>query len=150
MRLGRDTSSEEFQARRRFLKVCIGGCSVITLGGIVYPIISYIQPPELAGGSKVLEIPLDMLTKEDVIKKQYQGQIIYIVNTRGEINVFSSKCTHAGCLVLWDREKKGFICPCHGAFFSDKGEPVKGPIKDPLIRIAFKEQEGKIIIGGMV
>ena len=30
------------------------------------------------------------------------------------LSALSTTCTHLGCGVGWDAEKKAFICPCHG------------------------------------
>lgn len=46
---------------------------------------------------------------------------------------FSQKCTHLGCVVLW--EGKHFECPCHHGKFSAEGDPLAGPPIRALERI---------------
>jgi|SRR5690625_1459474 len=43
-------------------------------------------------------------------------------------------CTHRGCNVAPDRV--GYICPCHGSRFDDRGNVLKGPASEPLITLA--------------
>jgi menaquinol-cytochrome c reductase iron-sulfur subunit len=49
--------------------------------------------------------------------------------------VFSSTCTHLGCGVRWQEDKKQFICPCHGGVFDAEGKPASGPVFRPLDRL---------------
>ena len=53
----------------------------------------------------------------------------------GSFTVFSSTCTHLGCGVRWQEEKKEFHCPCHGGVFDAEGKPSSGPVFRPLDRL---------------
>ncbi len=62
------------------------------------------------------------------------------VNRRGRIQVFSSHCTHLGCLI--DKEENGkLVCPCHGSVFDLDGNAVKGPAYKPLKTYPFQKTE---------
>jgi len=37
------------------------------------------------------------------------------------------RCTHLGCTVPWNEEKKQFECPCHSSTFNIKGEVLQSP-----------------------
>lgn len=41
-------------------------------------------------------------------------------------------CTHQGCLVNWTKDRKSFVCPCHGAVFGADGSVQKGPAAEAL------------------
>ena len=41
-------------------------------------------------------------------------------------------CTHQGCVVTWQDDKKRYKCPCQDAWFDADGAPVQGPIDKPL------------------
>jgi cytochrome b6-f complex iron-sulfur subunit len=45
----------------------------------------------------------------------------------GEFLALSRKCTHLGCTVTWDSEKKRFECPCHASAFDIKGDVINPP-----------------------
>ncbi len=50
-------------------------------------------------------------------------------NTSDEqkIIAFSAACTHLGCTVQWQEDKRQFPCPCHGRIFDTTGGPVNTP-----------------------
>lgn len=39
----------------------------------------------------------------------------------------SRQCTHLGCTVPWDDEKKQFVCPCHASAFDIRGDVISSP-----------------------
>jgi Rieske Fe-S protein len=41
-----------------------------------------------------------------------------------QIIAFSAACTHLGCIVQWQEDKRQFPCPCHGRTFDATGEPI--------------------------
>lgn len=54
-----------------------------------------------------------------------------IVNQNGRTKVFSSHCTHLGCII--NKSNSGqLLCPCHGSAFDTAGKPLKGPATRPL------------------
>ena len=60
------------------------------------------------------------------------GQFYLACLADGSFLAMSRTCTHLGCSVPWDEEKKMFICPCHGSTFSLKGEVLSAPAPRPL------------------
>ncbi len=55
---------------------------------------------------------------------------------------FSQKCTHLGCVVIWQGDTDRFKCPCHEGVFDLEGRPVAGPPERPLARIEVEVREG--------
>lgn len=54
-----------------------------------------------------------------------------VVNQGGLTKVFSSHCTHLGCII--NKSNNGqMLCPCHGSAFNLAGKPLKGPATRPL------------------
>jgi cytochrome b6-f complex iron-sulfur subunit len=45
----------------------------------------------------------------------------------GGFIALSLRCTHLGCSVSWEEEKKRFICPCHSSAFDISGEVLNPP-----------------------
>ncbi len=45
----------------------------------------------------------------------------------GGFLALSRQCTHLGCTVPWDDEKKKFICPCHASAFDITGNVLSAP-----------------------
>jgi Rieske Fe-S protein len=48
----------------------------------------------------------------------------------------SLRCPHLGCTVHRDREGKGFVCPCHGSRFDERGKRIAGPARGDLNRVS--------------
>lgn len=61
-----------------------------------------------------------------------QGQFHLARLTDGSFLALSKSCTHLGCSVPWDSEKKKFICPCHGSTFDIEGSVLTPPALRPL------------------
>jgi len=61
-------------------------------------------------------------------RKTVSEKIVYITkDQQNQLSVLTSICPHLGCTVPWNKEKKQFICPCHGGTFSADGSRVSGP-----------------------
>jgi len=75
---------------------------------------------------------------------------VFIVMSGSGLFALSPICTHLGCLVNWDYNKKEFICPCHGGTYDMEGNVRKGPPSDPLTRLPLKIREEKVYIGMVV
>jgi len=135
-------------SRRDFFGWVIKGGLLTALAGMAFPVLSYLWPVTRQGlnmGQKELG------TVEDIpiwgSKKVIIGDSAFIViRTPDEIKVFSAICTHLGCIVEWDAQRKGLVCPCHAAFFDLEGRIVSGPPPKPLSSFKAEVVNGKIYI----
>jgi cytochrome b6-f complex iron-sulfur subunit len=50
----------------------------------------------------------------------------------GGFIALSLRCTHLGCSVEWEEDKKRFICPCHSSAFSMNGDVQNPPAPKAL------------------
>ena len=71
----------------------------------------------------------------------------FVVPEEGRWIAFSPVCTHLGCFVTWDNNRKEFLCPCHGGRYTMRGEVASGPPPRPLTRLPIEVREGKVYIG---
>jgi cytochrome b6-f complex iron-sulfur subunit len=55
---------------------------------------------------------------------------------RPEIFALSTRCTHLGCITVWQEAERKFACPCHGSGFDPAGINFEGPAPRPLERYA--------------
>jgi menaquinol-cytochrome c reductase iron-sulfur subunit len=61
-------------------------------------------------------------------RKAVSEKAVYITKDgQGQLRVLTSVCPHLGCTVPWNKEKRLFICPCHGGTFTMDGTRVSGP-----------------------
>ena len=52
----------------------------------------------------------------------------YVVRMQdGGFLAMSLKCTHLGCSIEWNKEKKRFVCPCHSSSFAMNGNVINPP-----------------------
>jgi Rieske Fe-S protein len=78
----------------------------------------------------------------------YGGRPAIVVRRGEEILAFDATCTHAGCPVEWNAEKREFLCPCHKGRFSAEGAPAGGPVRKPLARLPVAlSPAGEIWVG---
>lgn len=75
------------------------------------------------------ELPLDASrTFQDL-----RGRDLMLVRTgEKEVKAISTVCTHLGCTVYWQSDKKEFFCPCHNGRFDKNGNVLSGPPPAPL------------------
>src|SRR6202165_1426273 len=61
-------------------------------------------------------------------RKAVSEKAVYVTkDSQGQLRVLTSICPHLGCTVPWNKEKKEFVCPCHGGTFAPDGSRVSGP-----------------------
>jgi menaquinol-cytochrome c reductase iron-sulfur subunit len=80
-------------------------------------------------------------------RKTVSEKAVYITkNQAGQLSVLTSICPHLGCTVPWNKEKKQFICPCHGGAFSADGSRVSGPSQRGMDALETTVQDGQLLV----
>ncbi len=64
----------------------------------------------------------------------------------GGFLALSLTCSHLGCTVLWEEEKKQFICPCHSSAFDKTGNVINSPAPRPLDYFPVVINAGKVMV----
>ena len=116
--------------RRNFLKVT----GAILFGGAAVLWDKMVNSDKNLGSAKILTVPVD-LNREFTFHDDF-----IIVKKDNGLQVFSSRCTHLGC-IIHNTENDQLICPCHGSIFDKGGNPMKGPAIKPLEKLAFSLDE---------
>lgn len=58
----------------------------------------------------------------------FMGGRFYLARQQdGGFIALSLRCTHLGCAISWEENKKRFICPCHSSAFDISGEVLNPP-----------------------
>ncbi len=74
-----------------------------------------------------------------------EEKVVITQPTPGEINAFSTTCTHQGCPVSQVNDS-GILCACHNSVFSTlDGSVVSGPASRPLDPIEVSIQGDQVI-----
>lgn len=77
----------------------------------------------------------------------YGGVSVMVLRTPESLRAFSLVCTHLGCNVQWEGDKKEFYCPCHDGRFDEFGDVLAGPPPIPLEQIPVSVEGETVIVG---
>lgn len=147
-----DWPLDEYRSRRDFTKF-LGLTSLAFVVGQAWIVVQHYlragrghAPPidvagvdELAvGGAKLFDYPAP-------------GSACILVRVAADQFVaFGQRCTHLSCPVIPQPEAGRFHCPCHnGSFDLRSGQPLAGPPRRPLPRIALHIRGGRIYADGI-
>jgi cytochrome b6-f complex iron-sulfur subunit len=134
--------------RRRFLGVLLSLSGLSALGSLIYPVFRFILPQREISSGTVLRIKRGDVPQGSFKELVLDNKPVIVIEVpqKGYV-AFSRICTHLGCLVRFDSDKKVFICPCHGGTFDMNGNVLSGPPPRPLERINLKIEGEEIVIG---
>jgi cytochrome b6-f complex iron-sulfur subunit len=139
-------NTEEKIPRRTFLDWLLTGGLVAWSIGFIAPLLSYLWPAQRRGPS-VQSVPAGKVG--DFAEWQHKivaisGHPVIVIRTPQGFRAFSAICTHLGCIVGWDTQRKQIACPCHAGFFDVNGQPVAGPPPRSL------KEHGVAVVNGEV
>jgi len=124
--------------RRAFLELFAGALAVALAGVGVGAAASFATPPatrpEDVESAEVTT--LAELRSRGAVRFRLGSDPCIVVLAGEEVLALSLVCTHLGCLVEWNAERRQFLCPCHRAAFDAGGNVVEGPPPRPLARLA--------------
>lgn len=133
--------------RRTVLDMFVGVGSAITGLATVCPAIMYLWPAARGGGAESVEVGgAKSLKPGEAQLLQVGGKAVVVVRNPEGFKAFSAVCTHLGCLVKWNGEKRQFQCPCHAGVFDEDGGVVSGPIPAPLPQYQVKEVGERVYV----
>lgn len=121
----------------------IGAVTGVGLVALTLPIARYLAPIALTGDGTSEEISIDSLAMWQAQRLLVRGVPSFILRTPDEILACSAICSHLGCVTKWNRTRRVFFCPCHGARFGPDGRILGGPAPEPLKRYDVVVSQGK-------
>ncbi|MBK5275022.1 MAG: Rieske 2Fe-2S domain-containing protein [Desulfuromonadales bacterium] len=134
--------------RRKFLGICLGGCVAGIAAAVLYPVYRYLAPRSGSGATARVEIPEKDVPEGEAKFFEYGGSSAVLVRKRdGSLVALSAVCTHLGCIVQWEKDTQGFLCPCHAGHYTPDGVVTSGPPPKPLTKLPFTVANGSIRIG---
>ena len=148
-----DWPSDEFRSRRQFTGFLLLTSLAFVVGHAWIAVLRFVRrqapgPPPLdvagvdelaVGGAKVFEYP-------------GPGEPCVLVRLAPDRFVaYDRRCTHLSCPVIPRPDEGRLRCPCHDGLFSlATGEPLAGPPRRPLPRIALEVRDGRVFATGVV
>jgi cytochrome b6-f complex iron-sulfur subunit len=118
---------EKKKSRRQFLGISLGVLGTMFMGGVVYPILSYLVPPPKGKDNEIVKVLKSELPAGGMKRFHIREIPAVVINSKAGFAAFSLVCSHLGCLVKWEGDKNEFVCPCHGAKFDEAGKVISGP-----------------------
>jgi cytochrome b6-f complex iron-sulfur subunit len=117
--------------RRNFLKVIWVSLGLVALGEFFLVILSFFRPAPKKETSGTLERIIDAGSTDaytpGTVAAFITGQFYLVCLEDGGFMALSSKCTHLGCAVPWNKVQQKFICPCHASQFDIQGNVLSSP-----------------------
>jgi cytochrome b6-f complex iron-sulfur subunit len=117
--------------RRNFLKVLWVSLGLVALGELILMVISFFRPAskkeDPVSAYSVIDAGNTDSYEPGTVAAFVRGQFYLVRLEDGGFLAVSSKCTHLGCAVPWDKEQQKFVCPCHASEFDISGNVLRSP-----------------------
>jgi menaquinol-cytochrome c reductase iron-sulfur subunit len=155
-------SGSDHLSRRDFVTWISASVGTLIAAFVGLPALDYLIAPSLTATSTNAWIPLGKLDSFEVGKpvlstftrskvngweKTVNSYGVFVFRkSQTEVVAYSNVCTHLGCRVNWQVDKKEYICPCHDGHFNINGQVVSGPPPRPLDTYATKVSAGVLSI----
>ena len=134
-----------FASRRQFIHLGLATLGAAWLGiwlqSLLFPSQNTTQE------AKPVTFPLSDLPVGGTKTVTYGGSPVLVQHTPDTLRAFSMVCTHLGCLVKWEADKKEFYCPCHDGRYDEFGDVLAGPPPIPLEQIPVQVEGGVVTVG---
>ena len=137
------SGSTEGTLTRREL-VTLGIYVAAGASAVMAPIGGYLRPGGAAGTTGSAEVAAEELGLWDAVPLIVAQRPAAVIRTPNEIFAVGTRCTHLACIVKWQKNRRIFFCPCHGARFGPDGALLGGPAPGPLASLKVSEDAGKI------
>src|ERR1700730_18256367 len=149
--------------RRSFLGTLLGVGSTVVGALLSVPLIRFALFPLLRRTTELKSSPLGAVSEfspltEPVMRtiqieqvdgwrKAISEKAVYVTkDSQGQIRVLTSICPHLGCTVPWNKQKKEFACPCHGAVFGPDGSRISGPSLRGMDTLQTSVENGHLLV----
>ena len=136
--------------RRKFLVWMSQAFLGLWGAGAAAAIAAYLHVPERSERSAERAVRvgmLDDLTVGDGKLIRHGTTPFYVVRLDAtRVVALSAICTHVRCVLGYDRERRGLVCPCHDGRFDLSGNVVSGPPPRPLPSYAVSVRAGEVFV----
>jgi menaquinol-cytochrome c reductase iron-sulfur subunit len=151
------------ESRRSFLGVLLGLGSLFVSALLAVPLIRFALFPLLRRTTQLKSSSVGALSEFSTLtepamrtvqieqldgwRKALSEKAVYVTkDSHGQLRVLTSICPHLGCTVPWNKDRKEFVCPCHGATFSADGTRVSGPSLRGMDMLETSVHDGELLV----
>jgi Rieske Fe-S protein len=140
----------EATTRRSFLSKLFAGTLFTGAGAVIASVIAYLFPREevsaVLGAERVKVGSAADLPPGRGKLALVRSEPVWVVHGREGFLGLSAWCTHKGCIVKWEGERRLFACPCHEGLFDEQGNVVSGLPRRPLGRVYVGVVDGDLYV----
>ena len=136
--------------RRSFLSKLMIGTLFTWLAAVTASVLAYLFPADEASSAlgprrvRVGQVD-DMLMGEGKLVL-VDEQPVWVVRLAKGFVAMSAWCTHKGCVIKWDGQRRLFNCPCHEGRFDERGNVVSGLPLRPLTHFHVGAVRGEVYV----
>jgi len=139
--------------RRLFVRTTLGAAGLAYAGALGYPVYRYLAAPveqaerEAAVTEAVLKDAQKLPPGTALMFKFGARPAMLIHHRDGAWTAFDAVCTHLGCTVRFEPERRRIHCACHGGVYDPKtGANLAGPPPRPLRAYRVKVEEEAVVV----
>jgi cytochrome b6-f complex iron-sulfur subunit len=111
---------------------------------------AYLKPPEHGGqvAERIVRVGLldDLRIGEARLVRHGVTPFFVVRIDANRLTAISAVCTHVRCILGFDRERGGLVCPCHEGRFDLAGNVLSGPPPRPLPTYAVSVRAGEVYV----
>jgi len=127
--------SQPTPGRRSVVNWLLGTWAAGVLGSILYPVLRYLVPPDIAeAATRSVRAGAASTLAPNAARIVPFGSAPAIVvrTTTGELRAFTATCTHLACTVQYRDDLQHIWCACHNGHYDLAGRNISGPPPRPL------------------
>jgi cytochrome b6-f complex iron-sulfur subunit len=135
-------------SRRRFLDWFLGTSAGAFFASVLYPVVRYVSPPEVAEAASA-QVEAGFTNDPELLEKGYKivpfgtEPVILVRISDTEFRALSATCTHLDCIVEFRKEQQVIWCNCHNGRYDLTGRNIGGPPPRPLTPYGVHVVPGK-------
>ena len=139
--------------RRGFLTAAVGVVGACYAAAIGYPVYRYLASPVEQAS---LAVAVNEVTLPDALSLPKNAALMFKFGPKPAVlihheddtwSALSAVCTHLGCTVGYQPDKKVIFCPCHsGVYNARTGANISGPPPKPLTEYQVSISDGQLTV----
>ena len=143
-------AADESTSRRRFLTWLSRAFLSLWGLGAAGALASYLRAPERAEriAARIVRVGLleDLRIGEGRLVRHGTTPFWVVRLDAVRVVALSAVCTHVRCILDFDRERRGLVCPCHDGRFDLAGNVISGPPPRALPGYAVSVRAGEVFV----
>ncbi len=102
----------------------------------------------VSGAAGAVEVVVERKIEDGTMTRRVRERLAVVKDPSSPsgLAAVSTTCTHLGCGVAWNAEKKAFLCPCHGGVYGADGRVLAGPPPRPLAKAPLAIAGGRVTV----